>query len=157
MGLIYTITGIRDLAQESEAIVAERIARLMSGTVTLEIRFGCAIGSDTCALMAAGRRRGQQHRLVGYVPFTIWDQPQAARLAAKLHCDTIHELKLPIQRGKAAYLDRNKAMVMGEPGTGQTDFVIAFTDGKERGGTWRTMNLAWDAGIQVECCMVKRK
>lgn len=139
--MLVTITGIRDLHPASEPDVELAIADLFAmGAKT--IRFGGALGADTVALTAAGELRPASVRLEVFVPCTLADQPAVARRAIEKYADTVIEGRLPMKPW--AFLKRNDAML-----TGDVELVVAFTDGREEGGTWYTMNAAKRRGITV--------
>jgi len=139
--MLVTITGIRDLHPASEPDVELAIADLFAMEVTA-IRFGGALGVDTLALTAAGRLRPQHVMLTVFVPCTLEHQPAEARRAIEKYADAVVELHLPPKPW--AYLRRNDAML-----DGHVDLVVAFTDGREEGGTWYTMEAARKRKIEV--------
>ena len=132
---ILVVSGNRDLAPEYEPLVT--LETLDAAAMADEIRIGGALGVDTVALKALC---GEENVSV-YVPFTLADQPPAARRAIESCAADIRELRLP--RSKQAYLDRNRRMLEG------ASRLLAFTDGRETGGTAYTINLARRMGLHV--------
>lgn len=136
--MIVVFTGIREIdprmTDEVELAVLEEI-----GTGATELRFGGALGSDTLALLAVCSVKDA--RKVGYVPFTVYDQPQEAREVLQSCADEVVELRLP--KSKRAYLDRNLMMLEG------ADRLVAFTDGRTEGGTAYTIRNAEKLGLPV--------
>ena len=99
------------------------------------IRFGGALGIDTIALeIACSNDCGAVLEVV--VPFLLDNQPAKA-IDAVHRCQSqivVTELRLPPSKG--AYLRRNDYMLNG------ADLFVAFTDGRQSGGTWYTINRA---------------
>lgn len=102
----------------------------------------CALGVDTAALATAGALAQGGPRLVVTVPFSLSDQPVRARQIIEQHADEVRELGL--SRSRAAYLDRNRAMLEG------AQRLLAFTDGRNRGGTCHTIGEALRRGLEVD-------
>ena len=136
--MITVVTGIRDLSPESypdvEMAVVEEVADAS------EVRFGGAIGSDTVAL-AAACDADPFVMLRAFVPWTLADQPSRAREVLQLCARDIVELRLP--RKRWAPIRRNERMLAG------ADRVLAFTDGRTKGGTASTIRKARTAGLEV--------
>ena len=137
---ILVVSGNRDLAPEYEPLVT--LETLDAAAMADEIRIGGALGVDTVALKALC---GEENVSV-YVPFTLADQPPAARRAIESCAADIRELRLP--HSKRAYLDRNQKMLEG------ASRLLAFTDGRETGGTAYTINLARRMGIPVSVVQI---
>ena len=113
-----------------------------------EIRFGGAIGVDTVALEACCYLRSKVWpELVVIVPYRVEDQPLAARKVIETCADEVIELDLP-RIGRSA-LQRNDALLDG------ANRLIAFTDGRTKGGTWYTIERARDLEIEVEIVEVR--
>ncbi len=143
--MIVAFTGIRE-ADPREADEIEMAVLDVIAAGATELRFGGALGADTMALEAAGRQGGI--RRVVYVPFTVADQPKEAREVIARSATVVHELRLP--HGKRAYLQRNRAMLEG------AHRVVAFTDGRQTGGTQHTMNVAREMRIPVTVVPVEK-
>lgn len=146
-GRVTAITGIRDLSPASEPDVWNAIAdEIHSGTT--ELRFGGATGADTVALVAACRFRRPWTRLDVYVPARIEDQPEDAVEAIKACADDVIELDGEPD-ATASYLRRNDAMVDG------AHRLLAFTDGRDVGGTSYTIDRADDLGLDLRVVPVR--
>jgi adenine/guanine phosphoribosyltransferase-like PRPP-binding protein len=83
-----------------------------------------------------------------YVPFTLDDQPVEAREVVRRCATHLVEMRLP--RVKSSYLARNSALLEG------AWRLVAFTDGKETGGTAWTINRARKMGVAVSVVPVMR-
>lgn len=140
---ILTISGIRDIDPYDHPIVSMRVARAMAAMSPVEVRFGGALGVDTLALHAAvGMQKDGTDWFVVYVPFRVEDQPIVAQRAIIFLADDVVELGYP--KGKKwAYLRRNEKMLVG------AHLLLAFSDGRQSGGTAHTMRVAREAGIPV--------
>lgn len=79
-------------------------------------------------------------RLRVFVPWTVERQPEEARAAIRRCADEVVELRLTVSD---AYLRRNDAML-----DGATE-LLAFTDGRAKGGTAYTIRKAGKLGIPV--------
>lgn len=141
--MIIVFSGIRDLIPESYANV--ELAVLDSAIIANELRFGGAIGSDTIALDTACDIDVRSVLHV-FVPWTIKDQPKRTQEVIA-RADVISELKLPRHNG--AYLTRNDVMLKG------ANQLIAFTDGREDGGTAYTIKRAQAVNVPTEIILVK--
>ena len=134
---ITVVSGIRDIDPAWEPQVALSVTGELP--VADEIRFGGAIGVDTMALDAVCG--APEASLVVYVPFTVSQQPKAAQRVIRECADRVVELGL--RRSKRAYLDRNRAMLEG------AHRLLAFTDGRDTGGTAWTVREAERLGLDV--------
>lgn len=144
--MITVVTGIRELAPAS--FVDVEMTVLDELYYADELRFGGALGVDDVALATALEYRvGHMPRLRVFVPFTWRDQPAACQPTIR-RADEVVELRLP--KSKAAYLRRNDAMLQG------ANRVLAFTDGRQTGGTWYTVQRAAQAGLPVVVTQVGR-
>ena len=140
-GLVTAVTGIRDLSSGSEPDVWNAMADEVHGGTSV-IRFGGAIGVDTIALLAADMFRGSRTKLTVVVPSALDDQPEDAVEAALAAADEVVELGL--ERGTArSNLRRNDELLRG------ADRLIAFTDGRDQGGTSYTIDRALARGLDV--------
>lgn len=148
--MIVAVSGIRDVGEAWVPVVEEAARRTADLVVQSfgrrEMRFGGAIGVDTIALQAVGLVEGLSR--VVYVPFTVGDQPRAARRAIDLWATTVVELEL--RRQKRSYLKRNLAMLDG------ADRLLAFSDGRTTGGTAFTVDQAKRRGHDVGLVHVAR-
>jgi len=143
-GRVTAITGIRDLSSSSEPDVWNAIAdEIHSGTTVL--RFGGAVGADTVALVAACRFRRPWTRLDVYVPARLDDQPAEAIRAIDACADDVIELDGEPDE-TASYMRRNDALVNG------ADRLLAFTDGRDEGGTAYTIDRADE--LDLDLCLV---
>jgi len=135
--MIVAFTGIREIAPTMTDEVEMAVLDAVAAGAT-ELRFGGANGADAMAL-AAACRIPVRRRL--FLPFTIHDAPPVTReLAARCAIDLV---ELDFARAKNSYLRRNDRMIDGAAR------VVAFTDGRETGGTAYTMKAAAKAGIPV--------
>lgn len=146
---VTAITGIRDLSPASEPdvwnVMADEVHR---GAET--IRFGGAFGVDTEALLAADAFRRGRTRLEVVVPARLQDQPDEAIDAAEVAADAV--LELGLEPGTArSYLRRNDELIKG------ANRLIAFTDGREKGGTSYTIDRALERGLDVVIVPVRSK
>ena len=156
---VVVITGIRELHSSSRHRVAERVQAVCGKASTMI--FGGALGVDTEALIAAAEYAlyGPPERIV-FVPFTRESQPAAAQKAIHQYAHIVRELDLP--QGRSAYLRRNDAMLERAVAVNQASrsadrsLLLAFTDGRERGGTAYTIRKAAQLGIRTEIVTVKR-
>jgi hypothetical protein len=124
------------------------VHRAIAAMAPVEVRIGGAIGVDTLALRAA--RADLLYfvgRIVVYVPFTLKDQPVEAQIAIRECADKVVELDYP--QKKWAYLRRNEKMLVG------AHLCLAFTDGRQSGGTAHTMRVARNALIPVKATIVR--
>lgn len=137
---VVAISGIRDIAPEWTPRV--ELSVMGEASFASEIRFGGAIGVDTVALQSLGRVPNLRREV--YVPFTVAEQPRAARRAIDSYATSVHELNLA--RSRRAYLDRNCAMLEG------ADRLLAFSDGRTKGGTYFTIQEAKRRSI--ECVVI---
>lgn len=138
MAKVTVVSGIRDLAKSSHHVV--ELATLGAASQADELRIGGALGVDTVALEAAC---DTNVRKAVYVPFTVAKQPKAARAAIERCADEIVALKLGSPRNKGAYLQRNYIMLAG------AQRLVAFTDGRETGGTAATIRKAKELGVET--------
>lgn len=95
-----------------------------------ELRLGGAMGTDTVAIETVCG----DPRIVVYVPWTVREQPSAAREAIARCAQVFVELALP--RNNAAFLRRNDVMLAG------ANRLLAFSDGRAGGGTAYTIRQA---------------
>jgi phosphoribosylpyrophosphate synthetase len=148
--MIVAITGIRDLAPESESWVWATMEDLVTDPKVKEIRFGGARGSDTIALNAAGNARtGDRPKLVVMVPGKVEHQPPYARDVVRTWADEVKELGLNLKL-PSSYIIRNRRLVDG------ADVLVAFWDG-EKGGTSYTIDYATQRGVPVDVIPVERE
>lgn len=114
------------------------------------LRFGGAIGVDSVALNAAHQARRPRHRLIFIVivPAKLADQPEHARLTALRCADQIIELGFP-RGAKWAYLRRNDRLLDG------AQRLLAFTDGRQTGGTAYTIERAIQRKLDVQIVRVQ--
>jgi len=138
------ITGLRDMAPTAEALIEATLAKVVDRPEPIEIRFGGARGVDTCALILAARLAPDCDRVV-YCPGVIADLQEEAR-AALIYATKV--IELGAARGKAAFLQRNLSMLAG------ADVVIAFTDGRDHGGTAHAITYARLRRVPVEVVMI---
>lgn len=134
--MIVAISGIRNLVGESYITVEETVRKEAAKVAAM--RFGGAIGVDTVALAAVCEL--PLHKTV-IVPYRLVDQPRAAATVVRRCADEILELHLP--RSREAYLRRNDALLEG------ADRLLAFSDGRETGGTYYTIKAAKARGLEV--------
>lgn len=134
--MITVISGIRELHPSSYADV--ELAVLDETDIATTMRFGGALGVDTVALRAAGP---SEIRKSVFVPFRVRDQPEAAREAIENCANDIVELRFA--KHSSAYLRRNDAMLDG------ADRLLAFTDGRDTGGTAYTIREAKKRNIET--------
>jgi hypothetical protein len=142
--MIIAVSGIRDLAVESEADVELAVADAIFNVE--EMRFGGARGSDTVALGAACELADAELLLRVFVPGRLRDQPREAVAAAQC-ADEVVELGLPLTPW--AYYQRNDALLRG------ADRLLAFTDGRDTGGTAYTIERAAEWGIPTDLIPVR--
>jgi hypothetical protein len=147
--MIVVVSGIRDLAEPSRAIVRDTVRK--QAREASQIHLGGAIGVDTIALLAL---EGLPVRKVVYVPFTLAHQPAAARSAIEQCADQVIELRLGDPSNRAAYLERNVRMLRDAHGV-RADLLLAFSDGRTTGGTHYTMSYAKRTGIDVSVITVE--
>jgi predicted Rossmann fold nucleotide-binding protein DprA/Smf involved in DNA uptake len=138
---IAAISGIRDLAESSYADV--ELAMLEEAATARELHFGGAIGVDTVALAAVC---GVAIPRVVYVPFDVDSQPRGAAEVIRRCATAIHELRL--RQGVNPYMQRNIAMCA------TATRLLAFTDGRQSGGTWNTIQYAKRRGLDVTIVQV---
>jgi hypothetical protein len=143
MHRVLAVSGIRNLSPASYQEVIAAVRRLAPGFE--EVRFGGALGSDTVALVAAGGLVPKPH-LVVIVPCTASYQPAEARAAIRRYADEVRELGLP--QARESYLERNLALIEG------ATRLLAFSDGRTRGGTAYTMRHAGERGLPIELVLV---
>jgi predicted amidophosphoribosyltransferase len=134
--MIVAVSGIRDLSEASIADV--ELAAIEEATEVDEMRFGGAAGVDTAALAAICD--APIYKTV-IVPYRLRDQPHNATQVAKDCADHIIEMRLP--RSRTAPLRRNDLLLDG------ADRLLAFTDGRETGGTYYTIQEATERGLDV--------
>lgn len=153
--MIVTVTGIRDLARSSYAVVADAVVRELADDAA-EMRFGGARGLDTVALQAAWEyyRGGSCNcRFVVVVPFSLGQQPREARdlVRGMLWQHDLELVELHLPWSKIAYHGRNVAMVDGSfrRPMRRADRVLAFSDGRQHGGTWQCREHARSVGCEV--------
>jgi hypothetical protein len=141
-GQVTAITGIRDLSSASEPDVWNAIAdEIHSGVACM--RFGGAEGTDTLALEAACHFRGQRRlSLDVYVPALLGDQSRKAVRVIRKCADEVYELDGEPD-SKRSFLRRNDAMIEG------ADRLLAFTDGRDTGGTSYTIEQALENELEV--------
>jgi len=134
---VIAITGHRELLDGAAEEIEWTIAEELSDHWPSEIRFGGALGTDTEALIAACNMRVEGApgpKLHVIVPFKAKNMPEQARRWATECADVITELDLA--KSKKAYLERNLALLEG------ADRLVAFTDGRQTGGTAHTIREA---------------
>lgn len=102
--------------------------------------FGGARGADTDALEYISKTQPLSERIV-VVPNRLEDQPAAAQAVIREHASFVIELK---NEGSGRFQARNMYMV------DRADQVVAFTDGRESGGTYNTIQYAKSQGKTVE-------
>ena len=153
--MIVVFSGLRDLAPESRSAivfaVGEEIVKLPA-----ELRFGGALGCDHAALAAAIQYRHSlgDTRLTVVVPFMVGEQPVSTREQIR---EAHRVVEMRLERSKAAYLRRNDTMLAGDrwyellPATK----LVAFTDGRETGGTAYTIRKARELGIETKIVAVR--
>jgi hypothetical protein len=142
--MIIAVTGIRELNALSALDV--QLATLDAASVSQEMRFGGADGSDTAALDAAcGLIRC---RVI--VPARVADQPTHARSVIRDCADVVEELLHPTFPRAEAYYARNRRLVDG------ANRLLAFTDGQMRGGTYWTIRYAISRSVPVDLVQVIR-
>jgi predicted amidophosphoribosyltransferase len=139
--MITVVSGIRDLPASGVPDVELAVREVIVGSD--EVRLGGALGVDTAALGAACE---SDARCVVYVPFGVRDQPRDARQVIERSGAEVAELDLP--RGRSAFLRRNDSMLHG------AHQLVAFTDGREDGGTAYTIRAAKRLGLPVEIVWV---
>lgn len=137
--LITVVSGIRDIVDESTHDVELALCDEL-GMGCVELRFGGALGVDSLALGMAAHL-GVRHRRAVYVPFRVSDQPREARAIIKKYATKIYELAF--EKSPWAYLRRNDAMLKG------AHRLLAFTDGRETGGTAYTLRMARELGLDI--------
>ena len=149
--MIAVVTGIRDMSRASGRIVERAMADTLVRGVD-EMRFGGARGADTLALGAAFEWRQARGRirptLRVLVPGRLDEQPREARACIDRCADDVVELGLPLELG-SSYMERNEAMLDG------ADHLIAFTDGRMRGGTAWTLQRAAELGLEVVVVLIR--
>jgi len=138
---IVAFTGHRALPPGARERIAAGLAEVLSRS-PVELRFGGAPGADTVALELAAAARGPGTAITVLAPSTARDLPATARRAALAHADRIVELGFPFG-ARWSYLRRNDALLDG------ADLLLAFWDGRERGGTWYTVARARRLGVPV--------
>jgi predicted amidophosphoribosyltransferase len=134
--MIVAVSGIRDLSAASIADV--ELTAIEEATDVDEMRFGGASGVDTAALAAICEAPILKTVIV---PHRLRDQPPDVATVAKSCADRVIELGLP--KSRVAPLRRNDALLDG------ADRLIAFTDGRETGGTYYTIQEAHERGLDV--------
>lgn len=102
--------------------------------------FGGARGADTDALEYISKTQPLSERIV-VVPNRLEDQPATAQAVIRDHASFVIELK---NEGPGRFQARNMYMV------DRADQVVAFTDGRESGGTYNTIQYAKSQGKAVE-------
>lgn len=129
-----------------------------NGKGNRSFRSGMELGFDLLAAIAvirAGREGRGAYDLVGYMPFLnysdTWSQENKTRLDVisrgcldiifTTHCELSDHNEI-----RAACLNRNERMLRDSP---KPVRVIAAWDGRESGGTYYTMNLAYELEIPV--------
>lgn len=160
---VVVITGIRKLHPDSVPVVQMRVRQLCAQRVgggryddsnaAKTMVFGGALGVDTVAIDAAtiASPKGPPRRVL-IVPFKLKDQPTEAQKKALF----AHEIvELDLRRSVYAYLRRNDAMLKRAEGAASS-LVIGFTDGREEGGTYYTIDRARRLGLPVEEVQVRR-
>lgn len=129
--IVVAVTGIRDVHPDSADTVECAIHDWAALADTMV--FGGALGIDTWALEASDG--SDVHRVV-VLPGTLAQAPRAARDAVLKRPDVeLVELRLPCHQ-KSSYLRRNDEMLR------RADVLLAFTDGRNTGGTFYTMERA---------------
>jgi len=134
--MIVAVSGIRDLAAAS--FVDVETAVIKEATQADTMRFGGAIGVDTVALAALCNV--SIHKTV-IVPYRLDDQPHEAAVVVRRCANETLEMNLP--RSRSAYLRRNDALLKG------ADRLLAFSDGRQTGGTSYTIRKAKALGLHV--------
>lgn len=134
--MVTAVTGIRDLSTASYADV--ELVVLEEATLAAGMRFGGAAGTDTVALAALCEAPIYKQVIV---PHRLRDQPREAAQIARRCADETIELKLP--KSRTAPLRRNDELLS------EAARLLAFSDGRESGGTFYTIREARALGLDV--------
>ena len=134
------VVGIRDLHPDSEPEVELAVAEEIGNGAT-ELRFGDARGSDEVALGAACAIQSPETALKVFVLSSLDASPRSRR-SLFAECSEVVELGLR-PGAKWSYDRQADALLEG------ADRLLAFTDGRESGGTWAAVEKAVKAGIGV--------
>ena len=140
------ISGIRDFTADDATLVEKTVAQLLSTSRT-ELRFGGARGTDTVALVTAGRLAVPNVLLTVIVPSTVSQQPVDAQEVIQKYAHKVVEMKLVLS-DKRSYQQRNVALIA------EADGLLAFWHGKP-GGTANCINAARQIGLPVEVVWLK--
>lgn len=157
-GQIVTLSGLRDLALESEAMVARAMGQLAAARPSV-VRIGGARGFDTLALRELARMKTWGTQLQVWVPNTLADQPPEAQAAIRAVPLRLFELHLGTTPG--AMLQRNRVMLrpldykVDEP---FSFYLVAALDrpGAYRGGTAAAVKFAKQLGMAHKILRVER-
>ncbi|MBI2060355.1 MAG: hypothetical protein HYT87_11350 [Nitrospirae bacterium] len=147
-------TGRRDAGPGVREVIGKIVAEEISLHAPVELLFGGASGADTIALDEAAKVIAElpsekRTRLVVILPGRLPDQPHDARAVIEQHADEIHQLKLR-PCFPSSYRKRNQVLV------DRSDRVVAFWDGREKGGTHMTMALARKMGRDLRVVRIDR-
>lgn len=127
-----SISGHREI--ENPNIIYEAIDKVLSINNVTEMLFGGARGADNYALSAA-LANVKKPKLTVVVPDTVDKQPAECQHNIRL-ADNLVELKNPIVWPYESYKIRNCYLVEN------CDFLLAFFNGKQAGGTWQAIKYA---------------
>ena len=141
MGEIVCVTGLRDLHPGDLAPVELTICEYIADGAAFVV--GGARGCDTSA-MAVLREFALEVRLTVVLPGTRAQMPAEPRAILDSFSQSVRvvELGLPLSRPDS-YLKRNQYML------DMCTQVLAFSDDRETGGTWWTINRARARGSPV--------
>lgn len=151
-GLHVAFTGIRDLHPDSILTVRDAVIRWMVENEPATLSFGGALGSDTVGLLTAIHYPpAKPARVQVVVPGYIYQQPEEAYRAIRMAVSAgaeFCELCLDVSDPQS-YWARNDVLVR------PADVVVGFTDGRRKGGTFGTLEVARKAGKTVEEVLVR--
>jgi hypothetical protein len=138
------VTGHRDIDEKDRDVIDSTIEKHVEFADRLY--FGGARGTDTRALKSADQHRdcSDGTQLIGVVPWGVDDQPKDSGKVLQTCADRILELEVDLPVGiPRGYFKRNQALV------DRSDQLLAFWDGKESGGTYRTIQYARNQDVPV--------
>jgi riboflavin synthase len=140
------ISGIRDLTVADIALIEKTMTDLLA-TPRTDIIFGGARGTDTIALIAAGKLNVPNMKLTVIVPGVVSQQPVAAQEAIRQYAHDVIELGLTLSN-KQVYQVRNIKMLS------EAESLLAFWHGRP-GGTANCIKAARIIKLPVDVVWVK--
>ena len=155
--MIVVVSGIRDLHPDDVFVVKAEVAMFGQARSVSEWRTGGAMGVDAAALSALWELYPHHAARTTWLPVS-GSPPEAARALVQRCSSEIIDLGLP--RQPASFPKRNKLMLDGWTPTGprgKADWLLAFTDRREHGGTAGTSDLARAIGVQVQVVEVRAR